>query len=400
MKNKTVKMLQEKWEPILTEKSMAPITDNYRARTTAQLLENQEEYLKEATTSNAGNIQNWDPVLINLVRRMAPKLIAHDICGVQAMNGPIGLIFAIRSRYTNAAGAEAFVNEANTNHSGAAAPLHVGDDPWDATFTTGVGKTTAAGESEAWNGMSMTIEKVSATATTRQLRADYSTDLAQDLRAIHGLDAENELSNILSTEIISEINREIVRTIYAVAKPGAQWKAAGQGEFDLAADTDGRWFLEKIKGLLFAIERDANAVGKETRRGKGNILITSADVASALALAGVLNYAPALQTQIDLDVDETGVTFAGKAGRFKVFIDPYLGTDGYVVGFKGPNPYDAGVFYAPYVPLQLFRATDVSNFSPAIGFKTRYAIVSNPFTSLNTASNVYYRKARILNLMA
>ena len=266
------------------------------------------------------------------------------------MTGPTGLVFAMRSRYTNGAGAEAFVNEANTNHGGTATPAHVGDDPWDATFTTGVGKDTADSEVDVWNSMSVTIEKTSVTAKTRQLRADYSLELAQDLRAIHGLDAENELSNILSTEIISEINREVIRTIYAVSKVGAQF-ATTPGTFDLANDADGRWFLERVKGLLFAIERDANAIGRETRRGKGNVIVTTADVASALAMAGVLNYAPALESQISLDVDETGVTFAGKVGRFKVFIDPYLGTDGYVVGYKGPNAYDAGIFYCPYVPL-------------------------------------------------
>lgn len=314
------------------------------------------------------------------------------------MTGPTGMIFAIRSRYTNAAGGEALVDEANTNHSGAATPLHVGDDPWDATFTTGVGKTTANGEVDAWNAMSFTIEKKTVDVRTRQLRADYSIELAQDLRSIHGLDAENELSNILSSEIISEINREVVRTIYAISKVGAQF-ATTPGTFDLSADSDGRWFLEKVKGLLFALERDANVVGRETRRGKGNIIITSADVASAFAMAGVLSYAPGLQQQIDLDVDATGATYAGRVGRFKVFVDPYLGTDGYVVGFKGSNPYDAGMFYCPYVPLQLVKAKNPDDFSEALGFKTRYGIVANPFTTLNANDNVYYRKAKVLSLL-
>lgn len=397
----SLEMLQEKWKPVLESQKVPAITDNHRARVTAQLLENQEKFLQEAAQTTTGNISNWDPVLINLVRRMAPKLVAYDICGVQAMTGPTGLIFALRSKYTNAAGNEAFMDEANTNHAGAAAPAHVGDDPWDATFTTGIGKTTAAGEVDAWNSMSMTIEKVSVTATTRQLRADYSLELAQDLRTIHGLDAENELANILSTEIISEINREVVRTVYAIAKPGVQWKtvALDRGTFDVNADSDGRYFVEKIKGLIFAIERDANAIAKETRRGKGNIIITTADVASALALAGVLTNTPVLQSQVDLEVDETGVTYAGKMSRFKVFIDPYLGTDGYVVGYKGPNSYDAGLYYCPYVPLQMVRATDVSTFQPAIGFKTRYALTANPFTNLSIGGNVYYRKAKVLNLL-
>jgi hypothetical protein len=312
----------------------------------------------------------------------------------------------MRSKYatggyaTPGATSEALHDEATTTFSGAASPAHAGDDPWDVTFTTGVGKGTSDGEVDAWNSMSMTIEKTSVTAKTRQLRADYSLELAQDLRAIHGLDAENELSSILSSEIIAEINREIVRTIYAVSKPGASWSGiTSAGTFDLANDADGRWFLERVKGLLFAIERDANAIAKETRRGKGNIIITTADVASALAMAGILNYAPALQPQIDLEVDETGVTFAGKVGRFRVYIDPYLGTDGYVVGYKGGNAYDAGMFYCPYVPLQMVRATSVDTFQPAIGFKTRYGLISNPFTSLSANSNVYYRKSKILNLL-
>lgn len=393
-----ITQLVEKWQPLLENDKVAKIADQYRSRVTAQLLENQEKFLAEAAQTTTGNIQNWDPVLINLVRRLAPKLIAYDVCGVQPMTGPTGLVFAMRSRYTNGSGAEAFFDEADTDHSGTT-PAHVGDDPWDVTFTTGAGKATADGEVDAWNSMSMTIEKTSVTAKTRQLRADYSLELAQDLRAIHGLDAENELSNILSTEIISEINREVVRTIYAISKVGAQF-AGTPGTFDLANDADGRWFLERVKGLLFAIERDANKVGKETRRGKGNIIITTADVASALAMAGVLNYAPALQASISLpDVDETGVTYVGTVGRFKVFIDPYLGSDGYVIGYKGASAYDAGLFYCPYVPLQMVRATSVDTFQPAIGFKTRYGMISNPFTSLSANSNVYYRKAKINNLL-
>lgn len=399
-----ITQLVEKWQPLLENDKVAKITDTYRARVTAQLLENQEKFLSEAASSTTGNIQNWDPVLINLVRRMAPKLIAYDICGVQPMTGPTGLIFAMRSKYvtgnyTNKDGtSEALHNEATTTWSGTT-PAHAGDDPWDVTFTTGEGKATADGEADAWNSMSMTIEKTSVTAKTRQLRADYSLELAQDLRAIHGLDAENELSNILSSEIISEINREVVRTVYAISKAGAQF-ASTPGTFDLANDADGRWFLERVKGLLFAVERDANVIAKDTRRGKGNLIITTADVASAMAMAGVLNYAPALQSQISIpDVDETGVTMVGTVGRFKVFIDPYLGSDGYVVGYKGANAYDAGLFYAPYVPLQMVRATSVDTFQPALGFKTRYGMVSNPFTSMSANSNCYYRKSKINNLL-
>lgn len=397
-------LLIEKWQPLLDSEKVSKIADPYRARVTAQLLENQEKFLAEAATSVAANAQNWDPVLINLVRRLAPKLIAYDICGVQPMTGPTGLVFAMRSKYVeghagyNVPGptGEALFNEADTAYSGTGA--HVDDDPWDVAFATGTPKTTAAGEVDAWNSMSVTIEKTSVTAKTRQLRADYSLELAQDLRAIHGLEAENELSNILSTEIIAEINREVVRTIYAISKPGAQF-AGTPGTFNLNDDADGRWFLEKVKGLLFAIERDANKVARETRRGKGNLIITSADVASALAMAGVLQYAPALDAQIDLEVDETGVTLAGKVGRFKVFIDPYLGSDGYVIGYKGSNAYDAGMFYCPYVPLQMVRATNVETFQPAIGFKTRYGLISNPFTTLNAGENVFYRKARVTNLL-
>lgn len=389
-------VLIEKWQPLLESDRVEKITDDYKTRVTAQLLENQEKFLAEAAQTTTGNIANWDPVLISLVRRMAPKLIAYDVCGVQPMTMPTGLVFAMRSRYTDKNGAEALFDEANTAHSGAATPVHAGDDPWDVTFTTGVPKTTAAGETDTWNSMSMTIEKTSVEAKTRQLRADYSPELAQDLRAIHGLDAENELSNILSSEIISEINREIVRKIYSIAQQGAQF-AGTPGTFDLAADADGRWSLERFKGLLFAIERDANAVALATRRGKGNILITRADVASALVMAGVLDYNPSLQ--VGLEVDTTGATYAGNMGRFKVFVDPYLGTDGYVVGYKGSSAYDAGFFYCPYVPLQMVRATNVDTFQPAIGFKTRYGMVSNPFTTLNDAGNVYYRKTRILNLL-
>lgn len=396
-------LLVEKWSPILESEKIPTIMDSYKKKVTAQLLENQQKYmagnfLNEAAQTVAANVQNWDAVMINLVRRMTPRLIPFDICGVQTMQGPSNLIFAMRSKYTNAAGAEALVDEANTNHSGAAVPAHVGDDPWDATFTTGTGKDLATGESDVWNSMSMTIEKFTVVAKTRQLRADYSIELAQDLKTIHGADAETELSNILSGEIIAEINREVVRTLYAAAKVGAQF-ATAPGVFDLAADGDGRWFLERVKGLIFAVERDANQIAKETRRGKGNFIITSADVASALVMAGILNYAPALQGQTELNVDESGVALAGRFGSFKVYVDPYLGTDGYVVGYKGAQTYDAGMFYCPYIPLQMVHATSVDTFQPAIGFKTRYGLVANPYTTLAAGGNVYYRKAKVLNLL-
>ena len=390
-------LLTEKWQPLLENEKIAVINDDYRKRVTAQLLENQEAFLKEAATTVTGHVDKWDPILINLVRRMAPKLIAYDVCGVQPMTGPTGLVFAMRSRYDSGAGAEALHNEADTTHSGTG--THSGDDPWDGGFDSGTGKDVAAGETDNWAAMGMSIEKTSVEAKTRQLRADYSLELAQDLRAIHGLDAENELSNILSTEIINEINREVVRTIYAASKVGAQW-AGVAGTIDGASDLDGRWFVERMKGLLFGIEREANAIAKESRRGKGNLIITTADVASGLQMAGVLDYAPALSDQTNLTVDETGVTFAGKVGRFKVYVDPYLGTDGFVVGYKGPNAYDAGMFYCPYVPLQMVRGTDVTTFTPAIGFKTRYGIISNPFTAITADTNVYYRKVRVNNILA
>ena len=371
--------------------------DEHRRKVTAQLLENQEKFLGEvANVSQTGNVDQWNPILISLVRRMAPKLIAYDVCGVQPMTGPTGLVFAMRARYTNKTGAEAMFQEVESGFSGQGST--VGTDPYDPLYATGQGKVTADGEVDAWNSMSMTIEKTSVTAQTRQLRADYSMELAQDLRALHGLDAENELSNILSTEIIAENNREVIRKIYSVAKPGAQFTGV-PGTFNLQSDSDGRWSLERYKGLLFAIERDANAIAAETRRGKGNILITGADIASALVMAGLLDYNPNLQANTALEVDVTGTTYAGQMGRYKVYVDPYLGSDTYVVGYKGSNAYDAGVFYCPYVPLQMVRATSVDSFQPAIGFKTRYGIIANPFTSLNPNQNVYYRKVKVSNLI-
>lgn len=410
----TAKTLMEKWEEILDEDKAAPSDPEMHKRsTTAQLLENQDHFLSEASNVTAG-VENWDPILMKLVRRMAPKLIAYDLCGVQAMTGPTGLLFALKARYagrngttpgsgagsgeTPQGGAEALgLDEANSAYSGTG--THAGTNPFSGTYTRGTGKATAAGETDPWAAMGVTIEKSSVTAKTRQLRADYSLELAQDMRAIHNLDADSELVNILSTEIIAELNREVVGTLYTIAKQGAQF-ASTPGTFDLQNDADGRWAAERYKGLLFAIERDANAIAFETRRGKGNLLVVSADVASALAMAGILDYAPAVQAMTaGLQVDVTGTSYAGQAGRFKVYVDPYATGDGYMVGYKGMNQYDAGMFYCPYVPLQLVRATDPVNFHPALGFKTRYALAANPFTTLGQGANVYYRKAVITNLI-
>lgn len=407
-------VLTEKWKDLLNEEAAAPVdSEVHKTNTTAQLLENQDSFLAESSNVTAG-VENWDPILMKLVRRMAPKLIAYDVAGVQAMKGPTGLLFALKARYagrngttpgsgagtgeTPQGGAEALgLNEADSAYSGTG--TQTGTNPFSGAYTTGTGKATAAGEVDPWAAMGVTIEKSSVEAKTRQLRADYSLELAQDMRNIHGLDADAELVNILSTELIAEQNREMVRTLYMVARQGAQF-ATTAGTYSLQDDADGRWAAERYKGLLFAIERDANAVAWETRRGKANILITSADVASALAMAGILDYAPAVQSMTgSLQVDVTGTSYAGQAGRFKVFVDPYASGNGYMVGYKGANQYDAGVFFCPYVPLQLVRATDPVNFHPALGFKTRYAMAANPFTTLASGQNVYYRKAAVADLM-
>ena len=433
----TRQQLIEKWAPILNHEGVSPIKDNYRKEVTAVLLENTERALREEKSAlfeaspangvgtgigtlgggSAGDgqgVTGFDPVLISLVRRSAPQMIAYDICGVQPMTQPTGLIFAMKSRYATQTGTEALFNEADTDHAGASSPAHAGSNPYAGTYTTGVGQGTAAAESgDRFNEMAFSIEKTSVVAKSRQLKAEYSIELAQDLKSVHGLDAEGELSNILSTEILAEINREVIRTIYTSAKVGAQQGTATAGTFDLDVDSNGRWSVEKFKGLLFQIEREANAIAQATRRGKGNFIVCSSDVASALAMAGVLDYAPALSTS--LNVDESSTVFAGVLnGRYKVYVDPYTvantsagtGQQFFMAGYKGTSAFDAGVFYCPYVPLQLVRAVDPSTFQPKIGFKTRYGMVANPFTSLDAAgdglasgNNYYYRKVKVNNLM-
>ena len=432
--------LQKKWEGVLDHPDLAPIKDPYRKAVTAVVLENQfqemqksGEILHEATPANAsgtggfggtaasgGPVAGFDPILISLVRRSLPNLIAYDICGVQPMTGPTGLIFAMRSSYTTATGTEAFYNEANTGFGGAAGQqtaLTVGqaadaNGAFVSNATAVLAMATATAEDLTFKEMAFSIEKVTVTAKTRALKAEYSIELAQDLKAVHGLDAETELANILSAEILAEINREVVRTIYSVAKTGAQVGTTTAGTFDLDTDSNGRWMVEKVKGLAFQIEREANTIAKTTRRGKGNIIIVSSDVASAFAMAGLLDYNSALQSQVNLTVDDTGNTFAGTMfGRIKVYIDPYATTSGTsefaVVGYKGSNAYDAGIFYCPYVPLQMVRAVDTGTFQPKIGFKTRYGIVANPFAegtskgagALTGLSNNYYRAFKITNIM-
>ena len=425
---------------------LAGIKDPYKRAVTALVLENQQkamqqdrQSLNETTdagpTNVAGGVQNFDPILISLVRRSLPNLIAYDVAGVQPMTGPTGLIFAMRARYANQTGSEAFYNEANTMFTGQSTANGIynqygfqGTFATDTSanavssmsansFTTGIGLQTSVAEllgadsANVFQQMAFSIEKVTVTAVSRALKAEYSLELAQDLKAIHGLDAETELSNILSTEVLAEINREVIRTIYTVAVAGAQYGTVTQGYFDLDTDSNGRWSVERFKGLIFQVERDANVIAKQTRRGKGNVMIVSSDVASAMAMAGVLSYTPALQS--DLQVDDTGNTFAGLLhGRIKVYIDPYFG--GYTsnnelvtIGYKGSSPYDAGLFYCPYVPLQMVRAVDQFTFQPKIGFKTRYGMVANPFAQgltagngiLNARSNLYYRIFGVKNLM-
>jgi hypothetical protein len=437
--------LQEKWQPVLEHPDLPKIGDSYKRAVTTVILENQEkavredsEFMTEAAPANStAAAANWDPVLISLVRRAMPNLIAYDVCGVQPMTGPTGLIFAMRSRYSTTGGTEALYNEANTEFSSDNAttnsptasgdaqagtnPAILNDSPSAGTYTTSSGMTTAGAEAlgdastNAFAEMAFSIDKVTVTARSRALKAEYTMELAQDLKAIHGLDAETELANILSSEILAEINREVVRSIYGHAKAGAQVNTTTAGIFDLDTDSNGRWSVEKFKGLLYQLERDANAIGQQTRRGKGNIIICSADVASALQMAGVLDYAPALST--NLNVDDTGNTFAGVLnGKFKVYVDPYSAnvsaSQFYVAGYKGTSPYDSGLFYCPYVPLQMVRAVGQDSFQPKIGFKTRYGMVQNPFATTRGTGvldvsgavaaadqNMYYRRVKVTNIM-
>jgi len=466
--------LQEKWSPLLDYDGLDPIKDSHRRAVTAVLLENQEKFLREQTafshglltetptnSANAagapspgtgggfsgdaaagGPVAGFDPVLISLIRRAMPNLVAYDLAGVQPMSGPTGLIFAMRSRYTDQNGAETFFDEVDSAFSGQPNGLNnsngftdgvagmgttaqAGSNPGllnpvgtasSTAYNLGQGMVTGDaenlgnGDGNQFNEMAFSIEKVLVEAKSRALKAEYSLELAQDLKAIHGLNAEAELANILSSEILAEINREVIRTIYKVAEQGAAANTATQGVFDLDIDSNGRWSVEKFKGLLFQIERDANAIAQRTRRGKGNVVMCSADVASALSMAGVLDYTPALNA--NLNVDDTGNTFAGVLlGKYRVYIDPYSANVSpnqyYVVGYKGSSPYDAGLFYCPYVPLQMVRAVGENTFQPKIGFKTRYGIVANPFAEgldkglgrLKVNANRYYRRVQIKNLM-
>jgi hypothetical protein len=426
--------LVEKWEPILAHDSFSPITDNHRRAVTATILENTERALQETGDLSAnmtsllsethandagtggfgggstagGPTAGYDPILISLVRRAVPNMIAYDICGVQPMTGPTGLIFAMRAKYASQGGADALFNEADTDFSGDG--THANTLPGGAVTTgTGMGTTEAEalgdGNGTNYAEMAFSIEKVTVAAKTRALKAEYTTELAQDLKAVHGLDAETELANILQTEILTEINREVVRTIYDTAVVGAA-AAATPGTFDLDVDANGRWSVEKFKGLMFQIEQEANAIAKATRRGKGNVVICSSDVASALQMAGVLDYTPALNSNT-LEVDDTGNTFAGVLnGRFRVYVDPFAGANYLVVGYKGSSAFDAGLFYCPYVPLQMVRAVGENSFQPKIGFKTRYGMVANPFAqgatqglgAITADTNKYYRKVTISNL--
>jgi hypothetical protein len=436
--------LQEKWQPVLEHPDLPKIEDSYKRAVTTLILENQEKAMKEdrsflsetaPTVSTGGQFDTWDPILISLVRRAMPNLIAYDVCGVQPMTGPTGLIFAMRSTYSSMDGVEALVDEADSGVSNddAAGNLTssamtgsnpaILNDASPGTYLSPTGMTTAQGEAlgdsstNAFAEMAFSIEKSTVTAVTRALKAEYTMELAQDLKAIHGLDAETELSNILSSEILAEINREVVRSLYITAVAGAQVNTSTAGIFDLDTDSNGRWSVEKFKGLMFAIERDANAVGQQTRRGKGNMLICSADVASALQMAGVLDYTPALNN--NLNVDDATTTFAGVMnGRFKVYVDPYAANvtakQYYICGYKGTSPYDAGFFYCPYVPLQMVRAVGENTFQPKIGFKTRYGLAANPFAaagkvaagdtvntdaSLDANTNAWYRRVQVTNLM-
>ena len=413
--------LKEKWAPVMEHKDLPEIKDSYRRDVTLRLLENQAQFLSEAAPVNSGqhpvsgtNVDAWDPILMSLVRRAMPHLIAYDVCGVQPMSGPTGLIFAMKSAYSTQGGTEALHGEANTAFSGDndGTPAHVAIDgtnnPFEGTWTSGEAVETSVAEAQGSSGgiifqeMAFSIDKTSVTAKSRALKAEYSTELAQDLKAVHGLDAETELSNILSTEILHEINREIIRRVYKNARYGAATNTATPGHFNLDVDSNGRWSVEKFKGLMYQIERDRNEIGFDTRRGRGNFMICSADIASALAMAGML------ETGHPVAGDSHANTYVGTFNGMKVFVDPYYGSTAgqfYVVGYKGTSPYDAGMFYCPYVPLQMVRAMGENTFQPKIGFKTRYGIVDNPFVTANQAGtttsngNQYYRKVNVTNLM-
>ena len=430
--------LMEKWAPVLNEESAGKITDNHRRSVTAAILENQEKAMMEQSSAshgfmtenaasganNTGSVNNFDPVLISLVRRAMPNLIAYDVCGVQPMNGPTGLIFAMKSRYQggSTSNREALFNEAETQFSGDSSGTHDSDNAsgWNGIDSEGArlsslaagGMPTADAEAlgrtggSSFNEMGFTIERQTVTAKSRALKAEYTLELAQDLKAIHGLDAETELANILSTEILAEINREVIRTINSQAKTGAQQaNVTAKGIFNMSSDTDGRWSAEKFKGLGVQIDRECNVIAKETRRGKGNVVICSSDVATALSASGMLDYTPNMSTT--LQVDDTGNTFAGTLnGRIKVYIDPYAQADYITVGYKGTNAYDAGLFYCPYVPLQMVKAVGEDTFQPKIGFKTRYGMASNPFVGATPSSglataktNQYYRIFRVDNIL-
>ena len=426
--------IKEKWAPVINHEDLPEIKDPYKRDVTRQLLENQETFLKkqelqEAVPGNStADVDNWNPILISLVRRAMPQMIAYDVCGVQPMTGPTGLIFALTAFYGTGSAAsdtanEALFNEANTGD--AATPKGGGDgthvamdatnNPFDGTWTSGSGHTTAGGEDlgagATMQEMGFGIDKTTVEAKTRALKAEYSTELAQDLKAVHGLDAETELANILSTEILAEINREVIRNIYIVAKKGAATETTTQYAFDLNTDSNGRWMVEKFKGLLYQVEREANGISIDTRRGKGNFVITTNDVASAMAMAGIMDYAPAMEASVNNDTHVS--TMVGTINGMKVYVDPYyVHTNEHMlcVGYKGSSPYDAGMFYCPYVPLQMVRAMGENSFQPKIAFKTRYGLTANPFVNgLNDGNfrtgamvahgNTYYRKVKVINLM-
>jgi len=457
-------MLSERWSAILDHQDLPKIDDIHRRRTTAVLLENQVKALREqagllteaptnamgggfavsaAASSTNSALQGYDPILISLVRRAMPNVVAYDVAGVQPMTAPTGLIFAMRARYDGQAGPEAMFDEPIAAFSGVSgatgndatgfsggytysnpiagattwynSPTRTGQFNFFRGFLTGQAENLSAASSQALSAgvatgfreMAFSIERVAVEARSRALKAEYTTELAQDLKAVHGLEAEAELANILSVEILNEINREIIRAVYASAKAGAQQADLGNaGNYDLVTDSDGRWSAERYRGLMYQIEREANVIAKETRRGKGNFILCSADVASALAMGGFLNLSPALNVQ--MNVDDTGNVFAGVLnGRFKVFIDPFVpaGVDFVCVGYKGASPYDAGMFYCPYVPLQMMRAVGENTFQPKIGFKTRYGMVANPFAGGRAANvglgdglNTYYRLFRVSSL--